>query len=202
MSEEKEGSVTYFECDIEQRFRTEIKQNLKNIPESRFKESQELMKDFLEKNQTIDYREIFRIDCNYREMTLIKAALYLLEYEGKFGFCVNLTYFLFVANDPKKQGLSFEDIEKKRISKKCKFLATQGFKTFDEKNLDNPLKKLRDLRNMIAHFNFIISEDGEFRTFNRDVTKREIMGILPEHGKLLDYTNIMIPALRNFTKVW
>ena len=159
---------------IGQQFRNEINQYLKNIPESRFKESQEIMKDFLEKNQTVNYDRIFGINCDYREMTLIWAALYLLEFEGKFGFCVSLTYFLFVANDPKKQYFTFEEIESKsqlNISSKCEFLTKRGFNTLNINKL--PLKKLRDLRNTIGHFKFIIDEDGKFRTFNTDVTKKK-----------------------------
>lgn len=189
------------EDKIEIQFKNEINLYLKNIPEPKFRESQELMKDFLEKNQTVDYNAIFRIECDYREMTLIKAALYLLEYEGKFGFCVNLTYFLFIANDANRQSTTFETIEKKAIAVKCKFLADNGFKTFDE-NLDETLKELKKLRNIIAHFKFIISEEGEFRKFNRDATKRQLVRIFSEHGKLLDYANALIPALRDYTNVW
>jgi hypothetical protein len=57
---------------------------------------------------------------------LVKAALFLLEYEGTFGFCVNLTYFLFVANDPEKQFWSFGKIEEKPIARKCEFLVKKG----------------------------------------------------------------------------
>ena len=89
---------------------------------------------------------------------------------------------------------SFEKIQEQSIAHKCKFLAKKGFKTFDEDS-DKILKQLRGLRNMIAHFKFIICEDGEFRIYNRDITKREIIGILREHGKLLNYSNAVLPEL-------
>ncbi len=192
---------------IEQQFRNEIKQYLKNIPEPRLNESQKLMKSFLEKIQTVNYAKIFPIDCESRERTLIWSALYLLDYEGRFGFCVNLVLFLFVANDPDKKALSFEVIENNRSHKnditdfkyKCKFLAEKKFKTFDETKYIT-LRELRELRNTIAHFNFIIDEDGVFKIFSGEPDKRT-KNMMLEHGKLLDYTNALIPALRDFLNI-
>jgi hypothetical protein len=190
---------------IEKQFGNEISRLIGKIPQSKYKESQELMNDFLEKNQTVSYDNIFRIQCDSREMSLVKAALFLLDYEGKFGFCVNLTCFLYLANDS-KMSKSFDNIEQRwGMKDKCEFLAKVGFQTFGdskEKYVENPdLEALRNFRNTIAHFNFIIDEDGMFSIYNRDPNKRIQKGILLEHNELLDYINGMISVLRDYIKV-
>jgi hypothetical protein len=185
---------------IEKQFADEIKRLLIGVPPARFAESRELMKDYLEKIQTVEYRGFFNIECAPREMSLVKAALFLLDYEGKFGFCINLTYYLFVWNDPKSSSFSFTDIEKKSISEKCEYLAKHGFHTFDESS-DVTLRELRELRNTIAHFKFVVTDDGTLSSYDRNPSSRNAIGILSEHGKLLVYLNGMIPVLREYTKM-
>jgi len=112
---------------------------LSNSPESTQsnKEIQTLINYHFDKSKSISIEALFNLGYkpeNQREMSIIKLALYLWEYEGNFGFCVDFLCYLLMLNGhdlfsmyKRDYVTSFEDVEAVDISTKCKFLAEHRF---------------------------------------------------------------------------
>lgn len=73
------------------------------------------------------------------------------------------------------------------ISTKCKFLAEHGFEIFDEKK-NKELREFRNRRNDIAHYNFLIEENGKIKVNCKKNHKWQEIDLLSLHGELMDIT--------------
>ena len=116
------------------------------------KKIQTLIENHSEKSKSINIEALFNLGYkpeNQREKSIIKMAIYLWEYEGNFGFCVDFLCYLLMLNGhdlfsmyKRDYVTSFNDVETVDISTKCKFLVEHGFEIFDEKKN----KELREFR--------------------------------------------------------
>lgn len=191
--------------DWKQKFKCEVEKLLSVLGKSqKFKEFvAETRDNYYAKMESININVLiseFKSQ-NQREMSIFKMAMYLWEYEGKFSFCINVLCFLLISNghdlfdtDRKKYAKSFEDIENIGIYTKSNFLVEHGFVMFDEKENKN-LKKFKKLRNDIAHYKFIIRDDGEIIVYNNTTKNWEELSLLSIHEELMDFASDMLLIL-------
>ena len=100
-------------------------------------------------------------DLSLKERSMLQLMNILFTVEGLLAGIINLTIYAFIVNKHDdiynpynhKFASSFEDIPDIELSVKLKFLAKHGFEFLSE-------ICPRDIRNMIAHNDFIIQEDG------------------------------------------
>jgi hypothetical protein len=136
-------------------------------------------------------------------------ALYLWEYEARFGFCLNVLSFILVSNgndlfyNRKENGkrvrikvTSFEELESFLISRKCKYLSRNGFEMFDEKK--NPkIEKFRKMRNNVAHFNLSINNNGLITVYD-DQTKNPEDPLILVQEDLMEFSTDIFQILRSY----
>jgi len=138
---------------------------------------------------------------NQWEASIVKMALYLWEYEGRFSFCINILCFLLVLNGHDlpiyrtgDYATSYDDVETVDTSTKCKFLVAHGFEIFDEKK-NKKLKEFRDLRNDIAHYRVILEDNGITKVYNKKTEDWEKVPILQRQGELMFFAAEMLEIL-------
>jgi hypothetical protein len=114
----------------------------------------------------------------------------------------NLYCFLLTSNDqnlaPKlddeKTDLSFGEIEKIGICKKIRFLKKYSLNKRAFEVLDR--KKENELRNDIAHFDFLVAEKGGIEPHGDEVGgKRKEKDVFRIYEKLLDFINKIFPPM-------
>jgi len=146
---------------------------------------------------------------NKHSGAIVTMALYLWEYEARFGFCLNVLSFILVSNgndlfyNRKENGkrvrikvTSFEELESFLISRKCKYLSRNGFEMFDEKK--NPkIEKFRKMRNNVAHFNLSINNNGLITVYD-DQTKNPEDPLILVQEDLMEFSTDIFQILRSY----
>ena len=146
---------------------------------------------------------------NKHSGAIVTMALYLWEYEARFGFCLNVLSFILVSNgndlfyNRKENGkrvrikvTSFEELESFLISRKCKYLSQNGFEMFDEKK--NPkIEKFRKMRNNVAHFNLSINNNGLITVYD-DQTKNPEDPLILVQEDLMEFSTDIFQILRSY----
>jgi len=146
---------------------------------------------------------------NKHSGAIVTMALYLWEYEARFGFCLNVLSFILVSNgndlfyNRKENGkrvrikvTSFEELESFLISRKCKYLSQNGFEMFDEKK--NPkIEKFRKVRNNVAHFNLSINNNGLITMYD-DQTKNPEDPLILVQEDLMEFSSDIFQILRSY----
>jgi len=146
---------------------------------------------------------------NKHSGAIVTMALYLWEYEARFGFCLNVLSFILVSNgndlfyNRKENGkrvrikvTSFEELESFLISRKCKYLSQNGFEMFDEKK--NPkIEKFRKVRNNVAHFNLSINNNGLITMYD-DQTKNPEDPLILVQEDLMEFSTDIFQILRSY----
>jgi hypothetical protein len=195
-----------FKNKIEEQF--EILEKSK-IYKGTWMEIQELILNYFDKSKNADIYELMNVygkPVDKNILPLVKMALFLWEYEGNFTFCINFLCFLLISNGhdlfDRKYVKAFEEIEKVGIYAKANFLVAHGFTMFDETENED-IKKFRELRNNIAHYNFRIEDDGVVKQKVKHSKKWEYVEVkvLPTHSQLLSYTNGIREILWSFVFV-
>jgi hypothetical protein len=130
-------------------------------------------------------------------------AMYLWEYEVRFGFCINALAFILISNGhdlydeySKTYAATFEDIESIDIARKCKFLAHHGFEMFDE-NRNKEIKLFRTMRNNVAHHKLLMSANGTIKMYNKEEKEWLEVPLIVVHGNLMEFVNGILLILWN-----
>lgn len=188
------------------KFEKELDYQLSNLAKSEKKRKISALRKELDKynekflNKHIE--ELFNLGFkNQREIALIGMLVYLWEYEARYHFLVNILCFVLTINGEKivvnqktRKTIncnSFSEVEKVGIHNKIEFLKENGFKIM-ELNDNN-------LRNDIAHYNFLIDEDGtvKFYKSNGKLVKEVIH---KRHEDMLDLLSEVFPSFWNYLK--
>lgn len=188
-----------------EKFEKELDYQLSNLAKSEKKRKISALRKELDKynekfgNKHIE--ELFNLGFkNQREISLIGMVVYLWDYEARYHFLVNILCFVLTINGEKivnqKTGKtincnSFSEVEKVGIHAKIKFLKEKCFKIieFDDNNL----------RNDIAHYNFLIDEDGKVKFWN---SKGRLVeeNMIKRQEDLWDFISDVYPILWKYLK--
>ena len=198
---EKQNWQAQFKCEVEKQLSV-----LNKSQESKDSAIETLLDNYYAKVESIREAldKVFKLDWkskNQWEASIVKMALYLWEYEGRFSFCINILCFLLVLNGHdlsidrgRNYATSFGDVETVDASTKCKFLVAHGLEVFDEKK-NKKLEEFRELRNNIAHYKFILEDDGKIKVYNNKTKNWEEAPILQRHGELMFFAAEMLQIL-------
>jgi len=128
---------------------------------------------------------------NKMDVALISLAEFLWSYETDYMNCVDLVCYLLTNNGhdllnihTNKYAVTFEDVGDISAFVKFEFLKAHDFRMLIRKND-------KDLRNSIAHHNFLLGEDGTIKV------KGEPIDIFKRNSGLLCFTS---KFWRSFTK--
>ncbi|MGA2385136.1 MAG: hypothetical protein ABSG33_01230 [Candidatus Bathyarchaeia archaeon] len=136
---------------------------------------------------------------------IITMAMYLWEYEARFGFCINALCFILVLNghdlfyrkenqrNVRIRVTSFEELESILISEKCKYLVKNGFNEFDKKN--NRMEKFRNMRNNVAHYKLLINNKGLITIYNEETKNWQKIPLLKVQSELMNLSTDILQVL-------
>lgn len=116
-----------------------------------------------------------------REIATILVALFLWNYETYYMFFVDYFCHVLIANGhdlfnsfKRKYAVSFADIGEVDVATKLGFLEEHNFRVFNR-------KKDRELRNKIAHHDFLLDETGKIKIDGVEVN------VLSRHQDLMNF---------------
>jgi hypothetical protein len=110
-----------------------------------------------------------------KDVTIAEMSAFLWDYESGYMNCVDTYCYLLTANGHdlfdiinRKYVKTIEDIRNVDVSSKLRFLKEHGFGLLER-------KEDRNLRNKIAHNDFVLCDDGQVKFGNKVVDVKERM---------------------------
>ena len=141
---------------------------------------------------------------NKHSGAIISMAMYLWEYEARFGFCLNVLSYILISNGriPNFKGkkgtkiTELDELESVLISNKCQFLSKNGFKMFALNN--KQMEKFRNMRNSVAHYNLRIDKEGVITKYNEKNQTWDKLPVIPVQGDLMEFSTDFLSILWSF----